>query len=1450
MRTYDSPQFANKAVVLAGLLASILFVGMPRQVRAESPAAVTAAPSAAASGRMVTLAQHTPGKVLNGTATRIGHYNPEQKLRLALVVQPPKMAEEEQFLKHLTTKGDPNFHKFLSAEEWNARFGPSIEDEQKVVDWARSQGFTVTQRYPNRLIVDVEAPAATIEAALSVTINNYRVDDEVDFSNDRDPQIPASLSGIVNGVLGLNSIHRVHGFMPQSRKMKGPDYVEGPVINKNKPAQGAGDPAKAPWNRKTRLGADAAAADVAEAPRVVSPDGIVADSQTVSPFWIFSSQAYNYDGLYNMSHCCNVPGNSGGAPPESSIALVTFGNFKDSDVQAFFNYYGFAWSYDSYVIGGATAPAQDDEAPGDLEYATATSNSFGAPADTAHVAVFEIVNGLFSSYADAYEAIASDNVARVISTSYGSAEEDWDQDGYATGTGTGQFHGIFNSLAGEGYTMVASAGDSGSAQDCINAVQVNWPASDPNFIAAGGTALQLDSSGNYVSEVAWTGDTWSGACADNWGGGGGGESALFSQPSWQNGPIPSSTMRLLPDISLNASPDVTWEQYYYNGGWSSFDGTSVVAPELAGFFAQENAYLDYVGNICGDGTMACSPMGNPAPLIYDNGESGANHNPFYDITSGCNSNDITALYGLTTYCAVQGYDEATGWGSVNMMQLAWGINYELIPAFGNPSIAFTGPTVNTWNNASQPVSWTVSDAGSGNFPPSGVAGYTSGWDSIPPDSFTKPGGGSGDSFYTGPEYPFETTGSLTFNAGTMSQGCHTAQVEGWDNQGFTTTGSYGPICYDTVAPTITISNNPIEPVSTWWNTSVAVTLTPTDPGGANASGIYKTYYGVDSPGCVPGSAGSCSVYTAPFTISAQGAHTVEYWTQDVAGNTSTQASEPVKIDLTPPATTASLSGTLSHGNYYSNVQVALTASDTLSGVQSTLYEVDGAATPSTYTGSAFSVTGVASHSVKYWSVDNAGNTETVHTVSFTITGLPATMTSPSAASVLGTTSVTFTWAAGQGTTEYNLWLGLSGPGSSSLYASGWLTTTSATVPTIPGKGATVYARLYSMVDGVQVYNDYVYTEKGAATMSTPAPGSTLGATGATFTWTKGYGASTYQLFLGTTGLGSSDIYSSVPLTATSVTVPSIPANGSTVYARLTTTINGLPQFYDYTYTESAPAPATMSTPVQGSTLGVSNVKFTWNAGIDATEYNLYVGLSGPGSSSLYAAGWSAAMSATVPSLPAKGATVYARLYSMVNGKVEYNDYTYTEAPLGVPAAMTTPVQGSTLGTSNVAFTWNAGIGATSYNLYLGTNGPGSSSLYASGWSAAMSATVPSLPAKGATVYARLYSKVNGNVEYNDYTYTEAVPAGSPATMLSPTPGSTLGTSGVVFTWTTGTGATEYNLYLGTSAPGSSSLNSSGWQTTTTWTAPSIPAKGVPVYARLYSMVNGAIQYNDYTYVEQ
>ena len=63
--------------------------------------------------------------------------------------------------------------------------------------------------------MDVEAPAAVIEKALGATINNYQVGEEVDFSNDSDPLIPARLSGVVSGVLGLNSLQRLRGLQQQ-----------------------------------------------------------------------------------------------------------------------------------------------------------------------------------------------------------------------------------------------------------------------------------------------------------------------------------------------------------------------------------------------------------------------------------------------------------------------------------------------------------------------------------------------------------------------------------------------------------------------------------------------------------------------------------------------------------------------------------------------------------------------------------------------------------------------------------------------------------------------------------------------------------------------------------------------------------------------------------------------------------------------------------------------------------------------------------------------------------------------------------------------------------------------------------------------------------------------------------------------------------------------------------
>jgi len=861
-------------------------------------------PASAQTSDSVTLYGHVPMKVENGTATLVSHYNPAQMLRLALAVQAPHMAEEEQFIKELVTKGSPGFHKFLTQDEWNARFGPSVEDEQAVVDWAQSVGLTVTHRYPNRLLVDVEGTAGTIEKAFGVTINNYQVGDEVDFSNDRDPVIPANLSGILHFVTGLSNVERPRRIGSSRATVKGADYVPGPAISEAGSAHGAGDPAKAPWSRPAAITSRAAAKHESGAPSNPNPnDNYPLDymngTYAMDPDNVQSSNGYDYNALQRLSFCCNQPGLSGGSPPESSIALVGYGGFNVSDIQTFFGNYGMAYLITWYCIGGSPCPSNDGEAPLDVEYSGAMSNSYGSEYDTAQIFEYEMTNRLYTTYEDAFNDVLSDGHAKVVSTSYG-----WEENvGFSGSVATSVMHPIFNNMIGAGITLIAASGDNGASDGCGDATAVDYPSSDPDFIAAGGTQLLLNDSGIYESETAWQGETWSGACGKNHGGSTGGVSVLFAAPSWQtitNSTYPDgvvspfylwkdgseyvetgNTNRMVPDIALTANPDVLGEWYVSGGTWQDEGGTSIVAPELAGFFAQENSYLDYIGDACGSsGTSACSPVGNAVPWFYWNSIDGAPHNPFYDMTSGCSNNDITALYDLFYYCAYAGYDPITGWGSANMMQLAWGINWEIIPADGKPSLSFGGPATSTWFNTDQIIDWDLTDGSSNGFTPPGVAGFTLGWDSIPSDSYSEPHGGDGDTFYTGPEYTYSGFGCVdnngTYCEAASGQGCHTVHVRGWDNQGNTTNGSYGPVCYDSIDPVTTGKVTGTLSGSYYKNTAT-ITLTASDPGyPSTGSGVKTTVYQVNG--------GTLTTYSAPFAVKVDGADTVSFYSTDNAGN--------------------------------------------------------------------------------------------------------------------------------------------------------------------------------------------------------------------------------------------------------------------------------------------------------------------------------------------------------------------------------------------------------------------------------------------------------------------------------------------------------------------------------------------------------------------------------------
>jgi len=211
---------------------------------------------------------------------------------------------------------------------------------------------------------------------------------------------------------------------------------------------------------------------------------------------------------------------------------------------------------------------------------------------------------------------------------------------------------------------------------------------------------------------------------------------------------------------------------------------------MAGFYAQQNSYGIELGSICGGGSSACAPLGQGGQQLFLAASSGAQgKKSLYDITSGCTTNEVGS-----GFCAITGYDRATGWGTPNMLQFAWANNYWNMPEASPPVITMSGPSTSGWVNGGS-ISWSIVDAGS---PASGGAGYTAAWDADPgdPSSMTTPG--SGNSYYSGPA---SAHGATSGSTGLLT-GCHTLFVRAWDNIGESAVNSYGTVCYDGTAPSV------------------------------------------------------------------------------------------------------------------------------------------------------------------------------------------------------------------------------------------------------------------------------------------------------------------------------------------------------------------------------------------------------------------------------------------------------------------------------------------------------------------------------------------------------------------------------------------------------------------------------------------------------------------------
>jgi hypothetical protein len=246
---------------------------------------------------------------------------------------------------------------------------------------------------------------------------------------------------------------------------------------------------------------------------------------------------------------------------------------------------------------------------------------------------------------------------------------------------------------------------------------------------------------------------------------------------------------------------------------------------------------------------------------------------------------------------------------------------------------------------------------------------------------------------------------------------------------------------DILPPTTTATYAPTTAASGWVNAAtVSIALSAID--NAHGSGVKEIHLIVD------GIAQVITGASASTTINNEGSHAISYWAVDNQGNVEATNSATIRIDRTPPITTASLAGTIgSNGWFVSSATLTLSATDNASGVASTQYSLDNGATW-TASSSTVSFNADAIYAIQYRSTDVAGNQEPASTITFKID-----KTAP-----VTTASVT-------GTAGSNGWYKAGSPVTLTLTATDNLSGVALTNYTINGGTTQSYSGSVSLSDG-------------------------------------------------------------------------------------------------------------------------------------------------------------------------------------------------------------------------------------------------------------------------------------------------------------------------------------------------------------------------------------------------
>jgi subtilase family serine protease len=584
---------------------------------------------------------------------------PMERMMLVLKRSPEQETALEQLMAQQLDPSSPNYHHWLTPDEFGQRFGPSDSDIQIVSSWLSSHGFDINSVAKGRNVIEFSGNAGQVREALHTEIHSYLVKGLEHWANASDPQIPAALTPVVAGV---NTLHNFH---PRAMAHRLGEYSRSKATGEVRPVH-------------PEFTFD-----------IGSPCGLNNTCFAVGPADF--ATIYHVQQLWSAATPIDGTG--------QTIAIVNDSNINVADAASFRSLFGLPVNSPHIILAGTDPGMNGDEIEADIDTQWSGAVAKGATINLVIAADTNTANGVDL----AAQFIVQNNLAHIVSESFGACES------LLGTTGNQFFNGMWQQAATQGMTVIVSTGDSGSAgcenpnpnlitpQPASTGAAVSGIASTPFNTSVGGTDFnQFNSQSNFWNNTPVTSPTgqtqltakgyipenvWNDSCTNTVFvtagfdptiltacndatvspsfivpvGTGGGMSTVYAKPTWQTALTPADGQRDVPDVSLFAGAGLVGSFYMVcqqdaNTGnaacnlsspdatFSAVGGTSVATQSFAGMMAlvlqknSPNAGLGLINptlyTLAGQQTPSnCNSNGPAASCIFNDVTVGTNSVP-------------------------------------------------------------------------------------------------------------------------------------------------------------------------------------------------------------------------------------------------------------------------------------------------------------------------------------------------------------------------------------------------------------------------------------------------------------------------------------------------------------------------------------------------------------------------------------------------------------------------------------------------------------------------------------------------------------------------------------------------------------------------------------------------------------------------------------------------------